>query len=56
MAFVGILLIICGVFGLFLGSQGYGDIGLTFMYSAVMSIIAGIGFLTVNSKIKKMMK
>lgn len=56
MAFIGILLILGGIFGLVLGSHGYGDIGLSFMYAAVMSIIAGIGFLVANSKIKKMMK
>ena len=54
MVFIGIVLIIAGVIGLFLGAQGYGDIGLSFMYSAVVSILAGIGFLAANSKIKKM--
>lgn len=56
MVFIGIILILGGIFGIVLGMQGYGDIGLSFMYAAVMSIIAGIGFLVTNSKIKKMMK
>jgi len=56
MVFIGILLIAGGIFGFVLGANGYGDIGLSFMYTAAMSIIAGIGFLVTNSKIKKMMK
>ena len=54
MVFLGILLIAVGVLGLYLGSMGYGDIGLSFMYSACVSIIAGISFLIANGKIKKL--
>ena len=56
MAFIGILMILCGIGGLVLGSQGYGDIGLAFMYAAVVSILTGIGFLVANAKIKKLTK
>lgn len=49
-------MIVGGVAGLVLGSHGYGDIGLAFMFTAAVSIVAGIGFLVANGKIKKMMK
>lgn len=56
MAFIGIVLVLGGIIGIVLGTQGYGDIGLSFMYAGLMSIIAGIGFLVTNGKIKKLMK
>ena len=56
MAFIGIVLVLGGILGIILGTHGYGDIGLSFMYAGIMSIIAGIGLLVTNSKIKKLMK
>ena len=42
---IGILLIIVGVGGLALSTMAFGDIGLSFAYAGIVSILSGIGFL-----------
>ena len=44
---IGIILILVGCAGLFLGNIMFGDIGVTATYSGIVAIITGIGFLKI---------
>lgn len=45
MLVIGILLIILGAIGLFLGMMMVGDIGIACMVGALAALLSGIGFL-----------
>lgn len=47
---IGILLILTSVAGFVLSTVAFGDIGLSFAYGGVVSLLAGIGFLIANKK------
>lgn len=47
---IGILLILAGIAGFVLSSMAFGDIGLSFAYSGVISILSGIGFLAASKR------
>ena len=42
---LGALLIVTFGFGVLAASQAYGDIGLSFLFAAVVALLSGIGFL-----------
>lgn len=42
---IGILLIVAGVLGFLGSSAAFGDIGLSFALTGIVSILAGIGFI-----------
>jgi len=48
----GILLILVGIAGLVMSTIGFGDIGLSFGLTGVVSILSGIGLLSANKKLK----
>ena len=50
MKVIGILLILVGIAGLFISNVAFGDIGLSFAYSGVVSILSGIGFLAAGKR------
>ena len=52
MKIIGIILILIGIIGCYLGSMLFGDIGVTAIISGVIGVIAGIGFLKIPSSIK----
>lgn len=41
----GVVLIILGCVGLFLGNMMFGDIGVSCSYAAIVSIVTGAGFI-----------
>ena len=41
---IGILLIVFSVICFISGMNGYGDIGISMLYTAVTSLLAGLGF------------
>ncbi len=45
MLFIGIVLILVGVIGLFLGMLMFGDIGVACIIAAITALLSGIGFL-----------
>lgn len=47
---IGILLIIVGVVGIFLGLMMFGDIGIACIVGALSALLSGVGFLTVSKK------
>ena len=51
---IGILLIIWGVIGIIMGMMMFGDIGVACVVGAVAALLAGIGFVIANKKIKKL--
>ncbi len=51
---VGVLLIVLGAFGVVIGGNMIGDIGVACLVGAVAAIISGIGFLVTSSRIKKL--
>lgn len=50
---IGILLIILGGLGVFIGLQMFGDIGIACIVGALTALFAGIGFLAVSKKLPK---
>lgn len=52
MKIVGILLIIVGVLGILMGLMMFGDIGIACLVGAITALLSGIGFLSVNKKLK----
>lgn len=49
---IGIAMIIFGIVGLGLGAMMFGDIGISCSYAAIVSILAGIGFVKANGAIE----
>lgn len=52
MKLLGILLIVVGLIGTYLSTIAVGDIGLSFLYSGVVAILCGIGFMRAQRKQK----
>ena len=53
---IGISLIIWGCIGILFGLQMFGDIGIACIWASVASILAGVGFLSVNKQIQNLWK
>ena len=53
---IGILLIIIGISGIFMGLMMFGDIGIACMVGAIGSLLSGIGFISISKKIKQLME
>lgn len=53
---IGILLILWGVLGVFMGSIMFGDIGIACIVGAVTAILCGIGFLQADKQVKQLWK
>lgn len=51
MRVIGILLIILGAIGIFMGLMMFGDIGIACMVGAFTALLSGIGFLIVAKNI-----
>ncbi|MGG7146542.1 hypothetical protein ACQPVA_07050 [Clostridium butyricum] len=49
---IGIILIIVGVIGIFMGAMMFGDIGIACIVGAITAILSGIGFIQTNKAIK----
>lgn len=52
MKVIGILLIILGALGIFMGAMMFGDIGIACIVGALAALLSGIGFLIVAKNIK----
>ncbi len=52
MRVIGILLIILGVAGIFLGMMMIGDIGVACIVGALAALLSGIGFMIAAGKVK----
>ena len=52
MRFIGILLILIGLFAMAASTVGFGDIGLAFLFIGLVSLLSGIGFMLVPKKKK----
>lgn len=50
---IGILLIILGIIGILMGMVMFGDIGIACIVGALSALLSGIGFLSVNKKLKE---
>lgn len=53
MKVIGILLIILGIIGILMGMVMFGDIGIACIVGALSALLSGIGFLSVNKKLKE---
>ena len=51
---IGISLFIWGCIGILFGLQMFGDIGIACIWASVASILAGVGFLSVNKQIQNL--
>lgn len=51
MKVIGILLIILGVIGIFMGMMMFGDIGIACMVGALAALLSGIGFMIAAKKV-----
>lgn len=51
MKVIGILLIVLGVIGIFMGMMMFGDIGIACIIGALAALLSGIGFLITAKKI-----
>ena len=49
---IGIILIVLGVLGIFLGLMMFGDIGIACIVGALAALLSGIGFLIARGKLK----
>lgn len=52
MRVIGILLVIVGVLGIFMGMMMFGDIGIACIVGAVSALLSGIGFIIASKKLK----
>ena len=52
MKIIGILLIVVGAIGIFLGGMMFGDIGIAAFIGAISAILSGIGFLICDKAMK----
>jgi len=50
----GILLIVLGVAGIFMGAMMFGDIGIACIVGALAALLSGVGFLIVAKNIKNL--
>lgn len=51
MKVIGILLIILGIIGIFMGMMMFGDIGIACMVGALAALLSGIGFMIAAKKV-----
>lgn len=51
MKVIGILLIILGVLGIFMGLMMFGDIGIACLVGAITALLSGIGFVKVSNEL-----
>lgn len=54
MKIIGILLIIVGVIGIFMGMMMFGDIGIACLVGAITALLTGIGFLQINKRLSNL--
>ncbi len=54
MTVIGVLLIILGVVGIFMGMMMFGDIGVACLVGAAAALLSGIGFMIASSRIEKL--
>ena len=54
MKVIGILLIILGGIGIFMGMIMFGDIGIACLVAAFTALLSGIGFIIASSKVNRM--
>lgn len=47
----GIILIVLGIVGIFLGSMMFGDIGIAALAGSIPALVTGIGFLKLDKKL-----
>ena len=52
MKIIGILLIILGAIGIFMGAMMFGDIGIACSVGAAAALLSGIGFIIANKELK----
>lgn len=52
MVAIGVLLIIAGAFGIMSGPMAFGDIGIAIFLGGIVGLLAGIGFLVLNNRLK----
>lgn len=48
---IGIILIVLGALGIFMGLMMFGDIGLACLVGALTAVLSGIGFLLVSKRL-----
>ncbi len=53
---IGIILIVVGILGIFMGMMMFGDIGIACLVGAITALLSGIAFIQVSSAIKKIKK
>lgn len=51
---IGIILIVLGILGIFMGMMMFGDIGIACLVGAVTALLSGIAFIQVANAIKKL--
>ena len=54
MDFIGILLILDGIFGIWASTHAFGDIGVACMIAGIAAFLSGIGMILASYKIRKM--
>ncbi len=54
MTFIGILLILLGIAGAFMGTLAYGDIAVACFIGAGAALLSGIGLIMVRRKFKRL--
>ena len=55
MKVIGILLIVLGFIGIFMGTMMFGDIGIACIVGALSALLSGIGFIIFGNKFVKML-
>ncbi len=48
---IGIILVVIGILGIFLGSMMFGDIGLAAFIGAITAVVSGIGFIKIENSL-----
>ena len=52
MKLIGILLILLGIVGIVMGAMLFGDISIACIIGALSALLSGVGFLSVNKRMK----
>lgn len=53
MKIIGIILVVIGALGAFIGVNMFGDIGVSCIIGSVIGILSGVGFLMTSKEINK---